>query len=265
MYSRLQLASKYLHYLFTASSGKGHGIHSPFVFDFIKHVLTDKRNFYTYSIVESLREKLLADNTVLTVDDFGAGSATGATKKRSVREIAVNAAKPKKLGQLLFRIVNQYQPAHIVELGTSLGLSTCYLAGGNLNAEVITMEGAESIADLAQRQFDELQLNKVKLIKGNFDAKLPPVLYKLPTVDLAFIDGNHRKEPTLNYFQQFLLKKNDGTILIFDDIHWSKEMELAWAEIKQHPDVMLTIDLFFLGLVFFRKEFKVKQHFIIRF
>lgn len=265
MYSRLQLASKYISYLFTASNGKGHGTHSPFVFDFIKNVLNDKRDFYAYSKVESIRKNLLEDNTVLEIDDFGAGSVTGATKKRSIRQIALNAAKPKKLGQLLFRIVNYYQPKHIIELGTSLGLSTAYLAEGNLNAKVTTMEGAKAIAKVAQRQFDILQLTNIKLIEGNFDITLQDVLQKKMAVDLVFIDGNHRKAATLAYFGQLLLKKNDGTILVFDDIHWSNEMEGAWKEIKEHPDVMLTIDLFFFGLVFFRKEFIAKQNFIIRF
>jgi predicted O-methyltransferase YrrM len=265
MYSRLQLASKYISYLFIASNGKGHGTHSPFVFDFIKNVLNDKRDFYAYSKIESIRKKLLADNTVLEVDDFGAGSVIGTTKKRSIQQIALNAAKPKKLGQLLFRVVNYYQPKHIIELGTSLGLSAAYLAEGNLNAQVTTMEGAKAIAKVAQRQFDILQLPNIKLVEGDFGITLQDVLQKMLVVDLVFIDGNHRKAATLDYFRQLLLKKNDTTILVFDDIHWSKEMEAAWKEIKEHPDVRLTIDLFFLGLVFFRKEFKTKQNFIIRF
>jgi predicted O-methyltransferase YrrM len=103
------------------------------------------------------------------------------------------------------------------------------------------------------------------LIKGNFDETLSSQISKLAVVDFAFVDGNHRQKPTLNYFNQLLEKANENSIFIFDDIHWSNEMEEAWKEIQQHPSVTLSIDLFFIGIVFFRKEQKVPQHFLIRF
>ena len=84
-------------------------------------------------------------------------------------------------------------------------------------------------------------------------------------INLAFIDGNHRKEPTLHYFSELLKKSTNDSIFIFDDIHWSSEMEEAWNLIQQHDSVTLTVDLFFIGLVFFSTDFKVKQHFTIRF
>ena len=133
MYSRFRLAKKYLHYYFTASNGRGHGIHSPFVFDFIKNVLNDKRNFYSYEKVESLRRRLLNDKTVLQVDDFGAGSTLSSSKERSISSITRNAAKSKKLSQLLFRIVHYYKPRTVLELGTSLGISSAYMAAAAPN------------------------------------------------------------------------------------------------------------------------------------
>jgi len=152
-----------------------------------------------------------------------------------------------------------------LELGTSLGITTSYLAFANLSAQVITMEGAPTVADLAQKTFDRLNLKGIEVLKGNFNQTLPETLERIKTVDLVFIDGNHRKDPTLNYFHQLINHSTESTILIFDDIHWSSEMELAWKEIQQHPEVTLTIDLFFIGLVFFKKDFKAKQHFVIRF
>lgn len=265
MYSPVQLASRYLKYFLTASNGKGHGIHSPFVFDFIIHVLNDKRSFYAYDKIELIRKKMLHTSEILEVQDFGAGSVTGATKQRKVSEIARHAAKPQKFGQLLFRICNYYQPDTIVELGTSLGVSTAYLASGHAGSHVITMEGAKAIAERARQNFDHAGLKNIRQVNGNFDDTLGPLLNQLSSVDLAFVDGNHRKEPTLRYFRQLLTKTNDQSILIFDDIHWSKEMEEAWEEIKNDPNVLLSIDLFFIGLVFFRKDFKIKQHFTIRF
>jgi len=121
------------------------------------------------------------------------------------------------------------------------------------------------MADIAGKTFNRLGLKNIELTTGNFDDALPSLLSKLNTVDLAFIDGNHRKEPTLNYFQQLLNHSAPSTILIFDDIHWSADMEAAWTEIKQHPSITLTIDLFFIGIVFFNTDFNHKQHFSIRF
>jgi predicted O-methyltransferase YrrM len=265
MYSSVELASKYLKYYLTASNGKGHGVHSPFVFDFITHVLNDNRTFYAYQELEKLRKELLSDKRLLTIEDFGAGSAVYKSNQRKVCDIAKSSLKPKKFGQLMFRMIDHYKANTIVELGTSLGITTGYLASGNLKGKVFTFEGAKQVATVARQNFDKLSLKNIELIEGNFDYTLQNLLKKITTIDFAFVDGNHRRVPTIQYFEQLLRKATEYSIFIFDDIHWSKEMEEAWKYIQQHNKVTLTIDLFFIGLVFFRKEQKVPQHFCIRF
>lgn len=240
-------------------------MHSPFVFEFIEEVLNNRRHYYAYDSVEALREKLLLNKTILTIEDFGAGSSTGAGKERSIASIAKNAAKPKKYGRLLFRLANFYQPKLILELGTSLGISTSYLAMGNPSAQVISFEGARAIADKALSNFASLGIGNITVVQGNFDTTLPKVLDIVQYPDLVFVDGNHRKEPTLRYFEWLISKMSDKSVIIFDDIHWSSEMEEAWKEICAHPAVLLSVDLFFIGLVFINPGFKVKQHFSIRF
>ena len=265
MYSLVKIASKFIRYFLVASNGKGHGVHSPFVFDFIKNVLNDKRQFYAYESVEGIRKQMLTDDSVLTIKDYGAGSIVSKTDQRKVSSIARTSLKPAKYGQLLFRIANYYKSNNIVELGTSLGVTTAYLASANTNGKVITMEGADQVAKLARKNFEQLGLENIEMIEGNFDTTLNGALQNLPSVDLAFVDGNHRKQPTLNYFYQLLEKVNESSIFIFDDIHWSETMEEAWHEISHHSSVTLSIDLFFIGLVFFRPEQKKQQHFTIRF
>jgi predicted O-methyltransferase YrrM len=265
MYSPLQLAIKYFNYWITASNGKGHGMHSPFVFEFITKILNDRTAYTEYEKVEALRDQLLNDTTVLEVEDFGAGSVIDKKNKRSISSIAKNAAKPKKFGQLLFRMVKRYQPKTILELGTSLGITTSYLSLAKPDARLITMEGSKEIADVAKQNFNAIELKNVELIEGNFDNTLSSVVRGLPSVDFSFIDGNHRQEPTERYFKELLAKTNNNSILVFDDIHWSSEMEAAWETIKNNAAVTCSIDLFFIGIVFFRKEFKEKQHFVIRF
>ena len=265
MYSKLTHAKKWWHYYRTASNGVGHGIHSPFVFDFVKNVLNDKRDFYAFVAIESLRQKLKSDHTILQVDDLGAGSKVSKSNQRKVSEIAKYALKSKKLAQFLFRLVNYYQPKTILELGTSLGVTTAYLAAANANAKVYTVEGVPAIAEVARKNFHQLNLYNTQLIEGSFDAVLPMLLENLKKVDFVFVDGNHRLEPTLKYFEWFLKHADENIIMVFDDIHWSEEMEWAWKKISQHPSVTCTIDLFFLGVVFLRKEFHEKQNFVIRF
>jgi predicted O-methyltransferase YrrM len=265
MYNKFTLARKFIHYYLTAANGKGHGIHSPFVYRFVRSVLNDHKRYYAYAEIEQLRSQMLKDSAVLEVQDLGAGSAVSKNSQRRVKDIARAALKPPKYAQLLFRIVNFYQPQRILELGTSLGITTAYLAAASPTAKIITIEGAPSIAAKALRNFERLNLRNVSLLTGNFDNVLERALQELAVVDLAFVDGNHRKQPTLDYFELILKHSTPGTIIIFDDIHWSAGMEEAWEAIRRHPAVTCTIDLFFIGLVFLKREFQGRQDFRIRF
>jgi predicted O-methyltransferase YrrM len=265
MYSSFRLALKYIRYYITASNGKGHGIHSPFVYHFVRHVFQDVSLLPDCKKLEAYRKELLLDETMLTVDDFGAGSVTGLKKERKIRHLAASSLKSRKYAQLLYRLVQVYQPSHLLELGTSLGLTTAYLALANPSLRITTLEGSPAIAQKAQQTFDRFSLSQIQVVEGNFDIILNPVIQQIMQLDWVYIDGNHRKEPTLNYFEQLLKNATPQSVFIFDDIHWSAEMEAAWEQIKAHEAVRLTIDLFFIGIVFFRSEQKQKEHFTIRF
>jgi len=209
---------------------------------------------------------LLKSKTILNVDDFGAGSGVSKTNQRTTGSIAKTAAKSKKLGQLLYRMVKFYQPQTILELGTSLGISTAYMAKAKPRATVVTLEGAREVMAVAKQNFTYLQLRNIKTMQGNFDNTLPQAVREFyATIDFAFVDGNHRLQPTIHYFETILAKTNNPSIIILDDIHWSEEMEKAWKYCKDHPSVTLSIDLFFMGILIFRQEIKEKQHFVIRF
>lgn len=265
MYSSFQLAKKYIHYYLTASNGKGHGIHSPFVFDFVTKILNDRKPYACYKTIEAERKKLLHNNAFIPVKDFGAGSAVISSNQRQIKKIAASSLKPAKFAQLLFRIAQYFQPLTMLELGTSFGISSCYLACGSKSGKLFTCEGSPEIAAVAKNVFSHLQLNNITLIEGNFDQTLSKLLQETGKIDLAFIDGHHRKKPTLDYFHQLLQNCHEKTILIFDDIHWSKEMEEAWKILKTHKAVTLSMDLFFIGILFFNKDFKEKQDFVVRF
>lgn len=220
--------------------------------------------YKAYALVEERRRQLLNSSARISVTDFGAGSHTGAGQQRRVADIARTAAKPPHLAQLLFRLANYFRPATVLELGTSLGLTTAYLAAADSRSRVLTFEGCPNVAALARETFEKLHLSNIEIIEGNIDDTLAPTLSKLgKPIDFAFFDGNHRYEPTLRYFEHCLNHRTDESLFVFDDIHWSEDMERAWEAIKAHPDVTLTVDLFYIGLVFFRKN-QPKQHFWLR-
>lgn len=265
MYSKSQLALKYLRYFITASNGKGHGVHSPFVFNFIHRVLNDDRQFYAYQPVENLRRLLMMDQRELQIEDFGAESKERKYSFRKVSEIAKSSLKSTKYDQLLFRIVDYYAPEHMLALGSSLGITSAYLAMANPQASLTTMEDSTAISNVAKENFQKLGIKNLRLVEGDFDIILPSWLKQGRQIDLVFIGGNHRCASMLEYFTQLLKHINENSILIFNDIHRSKEMEEVWKKIQDHSSVTLSIDLFSIGIVFFRKEFKVKQHIAIRF
>ncbi len=240
-------------------------MHSPFVFDFIRNVLNNHSNYQPSPEIESLHKQLMHNKKKLLIEELGAGSRKLHSIERSVAQLTSTVVKPVKYGKMFFRLTRHHQPKNIIELGTSLGITTAYLANGAPGSTLFTVEGSKAIYDIATINFKNLGLTQITALNNNFDIALPGIIASLDSIELCFIDGNHRYQPTINYFHQILKKFVNNTILIFDDIHWSREMEQAWEEIKAHSEVQYTIDIFFLGFVFFRKEFKKKQHFIIRF
>jgi len=240
-----------------------HGVHSPFVYRLVDKVFYDATPKNVYTEVENIRKTLLADDCEITIIDLGAGSHVNNNRQKKISDIAAHALKPPKLAQLLYRIAADLQPKNIIELGTCLGVTTIYLQKAAPNAKVYTLEGSPQTAEVAKEEFSKAGLNDIELVTGNFDDTLPGIIDKLDKVDFVFVDGNHQKEATLRYFEWCLPKVYEDTLLIFDDIYWSEGMKEAWAQIKAHPQVMVTVDLFWIGLVFFKKG-RMKEDFLIK-
>ncbi len=258
------LLFKYIRYQLFARHKHGHGIHSPFVYKLLTEVIEDERNFYTYFDLLELKEVLKENKETIDVSDFGAGSKVMNSRKRRISSISENSSIPPKYGELLFRLVNHFQPKNIIELGTSLGISTLYMAKASYKAQIYTVEGCKETAKVAKDNFRRLKAENIESHVAQFDDILPELLKKIKQLDFAFFDGNHRKEPTLKYFNLCLPYITNETVFVFDDIHWSKDMEEAWNEIIKHQKVTASIDLFFLGIVFFKQEMQ-QQNFVIKF
>ena len=252
----------FLRHRFTAKTR--HGTHSPFVYKLADEVIYDFNLKSDYNAIEEQRKKLYRDEALIQVTDLGAGSHLNKNRSKKVKQIAKNALKSPRLAQLIYRLAKANQPKQVIELGTCLGLTTAYLAKACPDADILTIEGCPQTAAVAAQNFKDLQLNHVALQVGNFDTLLPAILGKQANVDFVYIDGNHRKEATLNYFKWCLPKVHENSLLIFDDIYWSKGMKEAWEEIKAHPEVTITVDLFWIGLVYFKKG-QAKEHFKLRY
>jgi predicted O-methyltransferase YrrM len=247
------------------TSKNRHGLHSPFVYKLVDEVIYDLKPKAAYDKIEQQRDKLLVDDRYINVTDLGAGSRVNKNNRKKISDITINALKPPKLAQLLYRITAFVKPRNIVELGTCLGITSLYLHEAASDAKVYTLEGCPQTAGVAKQVFERAGVNNIELVTGNFDDTLDSVLSRQEQLDLVYIDGNHTKSATLNYFNQCLPRVHENTLLIFDDIYWSDGMKEAWAEIKAHPQVMITVDLFWIGLVFFKKDRAQKEHFKIRF
>lgn len=240
-----------------------HSVHSPFVFTLLTKCFYDKKYKPEYAILKKYRNELLQNKNTIKITDFGAGSRIFRSNTRQIAQIAKTAGISPKRAQLLYRMVNYFLPESILEIGTSLGLATSALSLGNPKAFITTLEGCPNTMAIAENQLQKINCNNAELIVTEFSSYLKN--HQLLTINyqLIYFDGNHSKKATLDYFELLLSTINNETVWIFDDIHWSAEMEEAWEIIINHPKVTVSIDTFQWGLVFFRYE-QPKQHFIIR-
>ncbi len=255
----------YLKFLW--NSKNEHAVHSPFVFNLLTKCFYDKKAKPEYAILKKYRKSLLENKNFIEVTDFGAGSRVFKSNKRQISKIAQTAGISPKRAELLFRVTNYFQPENILEIGTSLGLATSALALGSRSlgtkAKVVTIEGCPNTANVAQNYLAEFDCDNVENVISEFESFLISENIQATNYNLIYFDGNHSKKATLAYFDLLLPTIDNDSVWIFDDIHWSEDMEEAWEIIKNHPQVKVTIDTFQWGFVFFRRE-QPKEHFIIR-
>lgn len=254
---------KYINYRLTAFTD--HDLHSPFLFRFYSELINNKFPFDDFEKLNKIRKQLELNQQTIDVTDFGAGSKKIKDNKRTIAQITKHGIAPQKQAEFLYRLVNDINPKTIVELGTSVGLTTMYLAKASPKAKVYTFEGCPNLVQFSSQLFKNEKLQNITSIQGNFNDTFPDFVNKQDAIDLLYIDGNHAYEPTIKYFELALTKKHHQSVFIFDDINWSEDMQKAWAEISQHKDVTLSLDFFFFGMVFFRTENKQKEHFVLKF
>ncbi|PQJ73403.1 O-methyltransferase [Polaribacter butkevichii] len=254
------LITEYLKFLLKSSNQ--HGVHSPFVYDLVTKCFYKKTDSDCIKLFSKTKQHLLDNKSLIKVTDFGAGSKIFKDNNRQVSKIAKIAGLSNKKAKLLIRVIEYFKPKTILEIGTSLGLGTSAIKIGNKESTITTLEGCSETSKVANHLFFTNNFNNIKIITGDFKETLPLAI-KNQKIDCIYFDGNHTKKDTLHYFETCLNTAHNNSVWIFDDIYWSDEMKEAWTEIKNHNKVTVTVDVFYWGIVFFRKE-QEKEHFKIR-
>lgn len=252
-------ASRFLKYSLLARNQ--HFIHPPFAYQLYDGVIRGKEESPFHTRLELRRNELKKSGETILVDDFGAGSKVSSSSERRISDIATYGISQAKFSNLFYRLGNTLHRPKILELGTSIGINALYLSSIE-NAEVISLEGSVALAQWALTEFDKQGVKNIEIQVGNIDQSLPELMNTVDKLDLVLLDANHRLAPTLQYFELCLSKASEQCIFIFDDIHWSPEMEEAWSLIKNHARVTMTMDLFKVGLVFIR-PLREKQHYVL--
>jgi predicted O-methyltransferase YrrM len=254
----MYLIISYIKFFF--KSIKLQGVHSPFVFDLVAKCFRDKKDYAEYSILEKYNKQLSQSKATISITDFGSGSRVFRSNERQVSAMAKYAGISKKRQRLLFRLTHYFDFQNTLELGTSLGKATIAFALSEKN-NITTVEGCPATADYTGKSLKNAGCKNISVINDSFENFLNNPLPFSP--DFIYIDGNHTYKDTLHHFQKLLPDVHNETVMIFDDIYWSKEMQRAWKEIAAHPKVTVAIDSFYWGMAFFRKE-QEKESFTIR-
>ncbi len=258
------ITRQWLKYRLISRHAGGHGIHSPFVYQLLTKAIESKTPPQVVKTIETIRKSLIKNIEEVRVKELGAPSRVFTSDKRSIKKIAKYTATHPKYAQLLWRLVDYFKPNTILELGTSLGISGMYLCMHQHLPRLISVEGSESLASIARQNLTTLRPDGTNVIVGEISECLPIVFDLMPKIDFAYFDANHQFAPSMKYFEQCLCHFHQYSVLVVADIHLNPGMQQAWKKICQHERVVVTIDLFGLGLVFFNKACS-KQNFVIRF
>lgn len=237
---------QYIRYVLRARYRNGHGVHSPFVYDLVTNVICNSGSNDACKQIEALRKRIKKSKQSVVVEEYGGGSKVFKGAERKLSDLLRYSSIKKKYGNLISRYTAYYQPECVLELGTSIGLSTAYMRAGMQSGVVHTVEANKSLIDLAKSHVQELGLDRISFHHGTFEDVLDNVLANIPNPDLVFIDGNHTYEATLDYFNTVKANMTKG-VIILDDIYWSEGMMKAWQEIQAQSDVC--IDIFQFGIV----------------
>lgn len=237
-----------------------HSIHSPFFFDLYNKVIKPTNELTGFEEIEKTRGQLLQNQSEISVNDLGAQSKYFKNSKRTISQVAATSLSPEKITRFIYRLLSYLEAKQIVELGTSMGVTSLYMAKKE-NAFVNTFEGNPSMINIALTNFEYFETKNINLLEGNINDTLQKFLQTPMKIDFVLMDANHRYEPTIHYFNLLTKRIADKGVIVVDDIYNSTEMGKAWNQLKNHPLVYGSVDLFRCGILFFDPALN-KQHYV---
>jgi len=221
------------------------------MFSFWNEVVKGEYQNKRWDAIEKCRKDLLNNKKAIHVTDFGAGSKVLKGNERRISDIAKYQLQSTKDGQLLARIIHHHSYRNVLELGSSLGISSAYLACEAI--KVSTMEGCPNILKCAQGVWESLKLDNIHPYLGNIDEKLEELINS-KEFDFCVIDANHSYDACIRYWEVIEPIIKEGGALVFDDIYWDKEMTKAWREICLRTKATLKLDFFHFGILIFNSN-----------
>ena len=246
---------------FLLKSSNQHGIHSPFVYDLITKCFYDKTPFSAYHNLKALRNELIYNQDLVKVKHYSEASKVFQSNHQKISTIVKGEGSSYKKQKQLYRITNYFKPKNVLELGTSVGLGSAAMAIASNNSIIKTVEVNKNISDIAKKVFKSYQLKNIQIDTSSFKDFFKKSNYE--NLDLVYLDGTCDKESTIENFNSLLKYSHNESVFIINNIYWSKEMTEAWNIIKKQKEITVSIDTYYLGFLFFRKE-QPKQHFTIR-
>jgi predicted O-methyltransferase YrrM len=250
----------YISYKLLSRHKRGFGIHSPFLFRLIQECFNESPKTDSLDRALAYRESQLSSQE--TVNYSSAGANEVGEKKEKIQKLARKSSVNNKYGILLYKLVRYFSPDEILEFGTSIGISTAFLCSAkHEGCKIVSVEACKNTSEYAKRMLNKAGFTGVETVNERIEEY---IVSQKSSPDLVYIDANHTFKGTMDIFQYLLKNVNNNSVLIFDDIYWSKEMVRIWKYIKQHSSVTMTIDLFRFGLVFVDKRL-YKENFVIRY
>lgn len=217
-----------------------------------RHSKAPDQDASLFTNLEEYRRSLLSDQTVVTFEVFESSHTS------TVARVCERAASPKRWCYLYYYLTRLSKASSVLELGTNLGISGQYFLKAlpeRPESSFITMEAHPQYCRLAENRFKELSPKvTTRVVQGLYENTFDRLLEEPCSFDLVFIDGNHQKEATLEYFEKLKPCLTDGALVIFDDINWSKDMNSVWEIVKKDQYVALTVDFYKLGLAVVHQE-----------
>ena len=137
----------------------------------------------------------------------------------------------------------------ILELGTSLGISTLALALGAPGRRIISIEGCPGLAAIARENLKKHGAQNAEVLCMEFSEALALLKDKGTKVVLAFIDGNHRGA-ALAENVHIIREMGEEIIIVADDIHMNKDMIQSWQSLSSGNLAPASLETFRTGMLF---------------